>query len=80
METVPLPSSHLHDVGPPVERSLKLTTRGAQPETGDAEKFALSWADAFSCIHKSSILNRMDIGLRSWFISQDWIELLIQVL
>jgi hypothetical protein len=39
-DELPLPNSHLHSVGLPVERSWKLTTSGEQPAVGVAEKLA----------------------------------------
>lgn len=41
---VPFPRSHFHWVGFPVELSEKLTTSGAQPDTGVAVKLAESCA------------------------------------
>jgi hypothetical protein len=43
-EVVPFPRSHCQLVGLPVDRSVKFTRRGAQPDIGVAEKFAASWA------------------------------------
>jgi len=43
-EVVVFPRSHFQLVGFPVERSEKLTTRGAHPEVGVAEKLASGWA------------------------------------
>ena len=42
-DTEPLPKSHVHAVGFPVELSLNCTTTGAQPESGAALKFATGW-------------------------------------
>ena len=41
---VPLPRSHCQLVGLPVDRSVKFTRSGAQPDIGVAEKFALNCA------------------------------------
>ena len=41
VELFPSPKVHLHEVGDPVLWSVKLTVRGAFPETGDAEKAAV---------------------------------------
>ena len=40
-ELVPLPRFQFHDVGLPVELSVKFTTSGAQPERGEAVKSAV---------------------------------------
>lgn len=48
LENCPLPKSHVQELGLPVERSLKLTGNGPQPETTFAEKSATR-ACAFSC-------------------------------
>ena len=52
---VPFPRSHLHWLGPPVLKSLKLTTSGTQPSAGEAEKFVVSWLFAIRHIKASSI-------------------------
>ena len=43
-EIVALPRSHFHCVGLPVERSVKFTTSGEQPDTGLAVNLAASCA------------------------------------
>ena len=58
---VPLPRSHFHCVGLPVDRSVKLTTSGEQPEAGVAEKSAVScalanWVNITKKADKSLIL------------------------
>ena len=40
MDVAPLPKSQNPTVGDPVELSVKFTTSGEQPLTGDAEKLA----------------------------------------
>ena len=44
METVPFPRSQNHEDGFPLELSLKLTTKGAQPAFVSELKSALNWA------------------------------------
>ena len=44
VEEFPLPKFQLHEVAPPVDISVKLTGSGAQPVTGEPEKFAVSCA------------------------------------
>jgi len=49
----PLPRFQVHEVGLPVDKSLKQTTRGAQPVSGEAEKFAFICAEAEEAKNKN---------------------------
>ncbi len=40
LTAVPSPKSHDHDVGLPVDVSVKVTASGATPDVGDAVKLA----------------------------------------
>ena len=42
-EELLFPKSQLHEVGPPVDKSIYCTTRGAQPVNLSAVKLVLGW-------------------------------------
>ena len=56
-ETVPFPRSHFQLVGFPVELSVKFTSKGAQPDSGVAEKSAINCAREVNAWH-NKIINR----------------------
>jgi hypothetical protein len=61
-EIVPFPRSHFQFVGLPVDRSVKFTRKGAQPDIGVAEKFAVSCALEINA-WESKIINRSHLQI-----------------
>jgi hypothetical protein len=66
-DKVLLPRFQFHDVGLPVELSVKFTTIGAHPEMGEPEKFATGWLKALCKLQKNTMQYKSPIWYLSYF-------------
>ena len=60
MELLPFPKFQLHDVAPPVDLSVKVTSKGAQPEEGLTVKSATTAFEKKGTVKRTKLKRKYD--------------------